>query len=75
MGYRKPTTLYNLACSYSLMGQKDKAFDYLSKALEAGFDESSTMRHDDDLDNLRDDPRFRQALKRAEAKDGDEGEN
>ena len=70
LGYRKPTTLYNLACSYAKLGQKDKAFDFLFKALDAGFDESSTLRHDDDLDNLRGDARFRKAVKVAEAKDG-----
>jgi Flp pilus assembly protein TadD len=75
LGYRKSTTLYNLACSYSLMGQKDQAFDYLFKAVDAGFDENHTLRHDDDLDNLRGDPRYRQALRRVESKDEGTEEN
>ena len=62
LGYRKPETMYNLACGYARMDQKDPAFDWLYKALDAGFDESSTLRHDDDLDNLRGDPRYRKAI-------------
>jgi beta-lactamase regulating signal transducer with metallopeptidase domain/Flp pilus assembly protein TadD len=65
LGYRKPTTMYNLACAYSLMDRKDEAFTWLFKSLDAGFDASGTLRGDDDLDNLRGDPRYRQALTRA----------
>ncbi|MDQ5873572.1 MAG: tetratricopeptide repeat protein, partial [Acidobacteriota bacterium] len=64
LGYRKPTTLYNLACAYSLMDRKDEAFTYLFQAFDAGFDGNGNLRGDDDLDNLRGDPRFRQALAR-----------
>ena len=69
LGYRKPATMYNLACTYSRLDQKDAAFDWLFKALEAGFDESGTLRSDDDLDNLRGDPRYRKALAMARTKD------
>jgi tetratricopeptide (TPR) repeat protein len=65
--YRTPTTMYNLACAYSLMDRKDEAFAWLFKALDAGFDSSGMLRSDDDLDNLRGDPRYRQALARAKA--------
>jgi tetratricopeptide (TPR) repeat protein len=64
LGYRKPTTMYNLACAYSLIDRKDEAFAWLFKSLDAGFDASGTLRGDDDLDNLRGDPRYRQALAR-----------
>lgn len=64
LGYRKPTTLYNLACAYSMMDRKDEAFTYLFQALDAGFEAHGTLRGDDDLDNLRGDPRYRQALAR-----------
>ena len=72
LGYRKPTTLYNLACAHSLMDRKDEAFTYLFQALDAGFDGDGTLRGDDDLDNLRGDPRFRQALARLKDHDGHE---
>jgi beta-lactamase regulating signal transducer with metallopeptidase domain/tetratricopeptide (TPR) repeat protein len=71
LGYRKPTTLYNLACAYSLMDRKDEAFTYLFQALDAGFDGNGNLRGDDDLDNLRGDPRFRQALARLKGHDND----
>ena len=67
LGYRKPDTMYNLACGYARMDQKDPAFEWLYKALDAGFDESGTLRHDDDLDNLRGDPRYRKAIEIARA--------
>jgi beta-lactamase regulating signal transducer with metallopeptidase domain/Tfp pilus assembly protein PilF len=70
--YRTPTTMYNLACAYSLMDRKEEAFAWLFKSLDAGFDGSGTLRGDDDLDNLRGDPRYRQALARAKALDGED---
>jgi tetratricopeptide (TPR) repeat protein len=69
LGYRKPTTMYNLACSYARLDQKDPAFDWLFKALDAGFDGTGTLRGDEDLDNLRGDPRYRKALAIAKAKE------
>jgi tetratricopeptide (TPR) repeat protein len=66
--YRTPTTLYNLACAYSLMDRKDEAFGWLFKALDAGF-QDGTLSGDEDLDNLRGDPRFRQALSRTKNHD------
>ena len=67
LGYRKPATMYNLACAYAHLGQKDAAFDWLFKAIDAGYDEASQMRRDEDLDNLRGDPRYRQAIEIARA--------
>jgi beta-lactamase regulating signal transducer with metallopeptidase domain/tetratricopeptide (TPR) repeat protein len=72
LGYRKPATMYNLACGYARLDQKDKAFDWLFKALDAGFDGAGTLRGDEDLDNLRGDPRYRKALAIAKAKEHDE---
>jgi tetratricopeptide (TPR) repeat protein len=75
LGYRKPTTMYNLACAYSRLDQKDAAFDWLFKSIEAGFDSAGHIRSDDDLDNLRGDPRYRKALQVARAKDVDSDED
>jgi beta-lactamase regulating signal transducer with metallopeptidase domain/tetratricopeptide (TPR) repeat protein len=69
LGYRKPTTMYNLACTNARLDQKDVAFDWLFKAIDAGFDETWTMRHDDDLDNLRGDRRYRKAVEIARTRD------
>jgi Flp pilus assembly protein TadD len=72
LGYRKPVTMYNLACSYARLDEKDKAFDWLFKSLEAGFGDRGQLRSDEDLDNLRGDPRFSKALRLASAKDHDD---
>src|SRR5262245_980705 len=76
LGYRKPTTMYNIACGYARLDQKDAAFEWLTKAIDAGFDDAHTIRSDDDLDNLRGDPRYRKAISTARAKErADDGEN
>src|SRR5205823_6316245 len=49
---------YNIACAYALKGNSDRAFEYLKLAVEKGFDVVSYLRHDDDLDSLRSDPRW-----------------
>lgn len=59
LGYRKGATTYNIACAYARANQKDRAFEWLDKAVALGFDIGSYMRHDDDLDNLRSDARYR----------------
>ena len=66
LGYRKPTCLYNIACAYSMMGNRDAAFEFLDKAVEAGFDIEGYINGDDDLDNLRSDPRFERFSKMAD---------
>ncbi len=68
LGYRKPATLYNLACAHARLEEKDKAFERLFQAIDAGYNSPNQIRHDDDLDSLHGDPRFKQALQRA-AKD------
>ena len=63
-GYREDAASYNIACGYALKGDRDKAFEWLRRAEEAGFDLASYLGHDDDLDSLRGDPRWK-ALKNA----------
>jgi tetratricopeptide (TPR) repeat protein len=65
-GVREGTSLYNAACARALANRKDEALDLLQKALDAGFDDPDHLREDDDLDGLRDDPRFRRLLRDAE---------
>lgn len=74
LGYRKPATLYNLACTHAQLREKDKAFDFLFQAIDAGYDSPDQIRHDEDLDSLRGDARFKRALERAkEGKSEDPG--
>ena len=53
--------LYNLACAEALIGEKDEALEHLAEAAKhprfRAFAETDT-----DLDSLRDDPRFSEAL-------------
>jgi Flp pilus assembly protein TadD len=55
---------YNLACSYALTGQKDKAISCLNKAVELGYTDVEHIRQDHDLDGLKSDPRFQSIIKK-----------
>ena len=68
LGYRKPATLYNLACAEARSGNTDKAFGRLFAAIDAGFDSAGHMKRDSDLDSLRRDARFKKALAQARAR-------
>jgi beta-lactamase regulating signal transducer with metallopeptidase domain/tetratricopeptide (TPR) repeat protein len=50
--------MYNMACAYALRGDKRRAFDALESAIENGFDNSSHMVEDEDLQSLQGDPHF-----------------
>ncbi|MFW6163128.1 MAG: TPR end-of-group domain-containing protein, partial [Planctomycetota bacterium] len=55
---------YNIACTYSEMKEIDNALDALETAVECGYEDVEWMEKDEDLDNLRDQPRY-QAIVRA----------
>ncbi|HQR08348.1 MAG TPA: S41 family peptidase [Gemmatales bacterium] len=57
-GFNLSGQMYNIACGYALLGKKEEAIAWLKKALDKGFAEQETLEKDDDLDSLRDDPRF-----------------
>lgn len=52
------TVAYNLACSYSLLGQIEKSLAALKKAIKLGFTDVSHIKNDPDLENIRKDKRF-----------------
>jgi len=56
-----PMMLYNVACTYSVLGKKDEAIECLERAVDKGFGHKEWIDHDPDLISLRDVPRF-QAL-------------
>ena len=62
---RDPIVRYNLACSLSLTNQIDAAFEELERAIELGFHNVTLLEQDDDLDNIRQDERFRMILAKA----------
>ncbi|MDP2653647.1 MAG: hypothetical protein Q8Q08_06410 [Candidatus Omnitrophota bacterium] len=57
-----PTVLYNLACSYSLLGNVDEAFQVMKLAIQSGYDDFGHLLRDKDLDLLLQDTRFRRYL-------------
>ncbi|MFW6158889.1 MAG: TPR end-of-group domain-containing protein [Planctomycetota bacterium] len=59
-----PIVHYNLACSYSLIGQIDEAFDSLFKAVELGYRDLEHMNQDEDLDGMRSDARYAALVER-----------
>lgn len=60
------TAMFNLACSHALAGQPDRAFEWLEKALAAGFPQPGLIATDSDLASLKGDPRFAALAKRAD---------
>ncbi len=57
-------TQYNVACVYSLLGDIERAFDLLDRLLpKAGHElKHGWIKHDSDLDPLRDHPRYHKIL-------------
>ncbi len=50
--------LYNGACLYALLGEKQKAIDTLRSAIAAGVTNFQWILNDPDLYSLHDDPQF-----------------
>ena len=56
--------LYNVACFYALDGQGDKALNCLESAVDHGSISASWMQNDNDLESVRDNPRFAALIER-----------
>jgi tetratricopeptide (TPR) repeat protein len=69
LGYSKPNTAYNIACAYAMLNQKDAAFEWLDRAITAGFDSYGNLTRDRDLNNLKSDPRFKRFVDKAKLRD------
>ncbi len=67
---KESTFHYNLACSYSLLGQLEESLEALETAIEHGYDEWEHLNADDDLANLRNHPRYEELIARFSADDG-----
>ena len=63
-----PVVLYNLACSYSLLDEKDKAFRAIKQAIHCGYDDFEHLEADNNLNNLRSDRRFTRYFERIKAR-------
>jgi tetratricopeptide (TPR) repeat protein len=55
---------YNMACSYSLDKNLDKAFESLNKAIANGFAQKRQYENDTDLTGLKSDPRWEKLIEK-----------
>mmetsp|Transcript_18720 Transcript_18720/g.26097 ORF Transcript_18720/g.26097 Transcript_18720/m.26097 type:complete len:98 (-) Transcript_18720:155-448(-) len=55
--------LYNIACCYARLGQKEQAVGALQMCIDAGFREADTIRRDPDLESLHQSPEFENLVK------------
>ncbi len=58
------TTMYNMACAYALKGEKETAFEWLEKSVNAGFNQTKQITSDTDLISLRTSSRFGELVTR-----------
>jgi len=61
-GSERPNLSYNLACLYSLAGNKKKALDYLGQAIKKGFNDLELIKKDKDLDFIRNEKEFKEII-------------
>jgi tetratricopeptide (TPR) repeat protein len=59
-----PLVFYNLACSYSLTDQFDRAALALEKALQLGYTDFTWLARDPDLKKFRQQPAYREIQKK-----------
>ena len=64
LGYRQATAMYNVACGYALLNDKENALFWLDRSIAVGFDRADLLRVDSDLDPLRSDPRFKEIVQK-----------
>jgi serine/threonine protein kinase/Tfp pilus assembly protein PilF len=60
----EPATLYNAACTYARIGQRERALEALGSCVRAGWGNRDWTSHDPDFDAIREDPRFQAILSR-----------
>jgi len=56
--------LYNIACTYSRMKKIAEALDALERSVDCGYRDLDWMEKDADLDNIRDEPRYKALVRR-----------
>jgi hypothetical protein len=54
--------LYNTACALALSGDSDKAFQFLEKAIQAGYRNPTHLKSDVDFNSLHEDPRWQKIV-------------
>lgn len=61
--------IYNIACLHCLKGEKSKAYEWLEKAVDTGYDDAYHLQTDSDFRTLRGEDRFRKIVRRVRAHD------
>jgi adenylate cyclase len=61
-GRNEPMVLYNVACTYALLGETERAMELLEEAVNLGWGDRAWLETDSDLDSLREIPRFKLLL-------------
>ena len=64
------STFYNVACAYSVLGDRDDALAMLDRAVQQGRGNLEWIEHDPDFDGLRSDARFDAIVNRIRANTG-----
>ena len=52
-------TYYNASCAHALLGDEEKALDYLEGAISRGWHHKEWLDHDTDFAFMRANPRFK----------------
>ncbi len=60
---------YNLACAYGRTGNVERALEWLTRAVDAGWSDAHHLSWDPDMESLRADARFAPLLERAKAEE------
>ena len=53
-----PMLLYNVACTYGVLGKVDECLHALEQAVSKGWGDRDWLQHDSDLDSIRNEPRY-----------------
>lgn len=59
-----PTAMYNMACMNSLLGEKEKAYAWLERSVDSGYDDADHLYTDSDFKQLWGEARFRDLVKK-----------
>lgn len=52
-----PMLLYNVACTYGVLGKTEECLGALEQAVSKGWGDRSWLEHDSDMDSVRDTPK------------------
>ena len=61
---KHPSTAYNAAFDYALLGEREQAIQHLQKSLEAHEPQIINLLNDPEFDSLKGDPRFQEIAKK-----------